>query len=140
MSFDAADAQEFLAHAFAPWVQALDLTVDRVDPHEAVLSMPITDDIARIGGIVCGQSLATMADTAMVIASAGHYGQPRPVATTNLDTQFLRPGSGTRVRCVARVRRAGKAMLFAQADMHALPDDKLIASATATFFVPPEAP
>ncbi|MDR9486306.1 MAG: PaaI family thioesterase [Sediminimonas sp.] len=138
MSFDTAAAQEFLAHAFAPWVQALNLTVDEIGQDEAILSMPITDDIARIGGIVCGQSLATMADTAMVIASAGHYGQPRPVATTNLDTQFLRPGSGTRVRCTARVRRAGKAMLFAQADMHAQPDDKLIASATATFFVPPQ--
>ena len=140
MSFDSAQAQDFLAHAFAPWVRALDLTVEEISPQQAVLSMPITDDIARIGGIVCGQALATMADTAMVIATAGHYDHPRPVATTNLDTQFLRPGSGDRVRCVARVRRAGKAMLFAQADMHALPDDRLIASATATFFVPPDAP
>ena len=121
-------------------MQALDLTVDEAGPERAVLSMPISAQITRIGGIVCGQALATMADTAMVIATAGHYGHPRPVATTNLDTQFLRPGSGARVRCVARVRRAGKAMLFAQADMSALPDDRLIASATATFFVPPETP
>ncbi|HSG56216.1 PaaI family thioesterase [Seohaeicola saemankumensis] len=135
------EAQAFLADAFAPWVQALDLTVDEIDPEgRAVVSMPITADIARMGGIVCGQSLATLADTAMVLSTAAHFGAPRDVATTNLDTQFLSAGRGARIRCTARITRAGRSLIFAQADLVALPDGKPVASASATFFVPEKAP
>lgn len=135
------EAQAFLADAFAPWVQALDLTVDEIDPEgRAVVSMPITADIARMGGIVCGQSLATLADTAMVLSTAAHFGAPRDVATTNLDTQFLSAGRGARIRCTARITRAGRSLIFAEADLVALPDGKPVASASATFFVPEKAP
>lgn len=124
------EAQAFLADAFAPWVQALDLTVDEIDPEgRAVVSMPITEDIARMGGIVCGQSLATLADTAMVLSTAAHFGAPRDVATTNLDTQFLSAGRGARIRCTARITRAGRSLIFAQADLVALPDGKQIGRA-----------
>ncbi len=134
------EAQAFLASAFAPWVQALDLTVEEITPEGcAVLSMPITDDIARMGGIVCGQSLATLADTAMVLSTAAHFGAPRDVATTNLDTQFLSAGRGARISCTARITRAGRSLIFARADLTALPDGRPVASASATFFVPEKA-
>ena len=137
MTLTLAEAETILAQAFAPWVRALDIRIDRIDDTgAATLSIPISDQIARMGGIVSGQALATLADTSMVFACFGHLGQPLPVATTNLDTQFLRPGTGTRVRCEARVVRAGKALIFAAADLLAEPDDKLIAQATATFFKP----
>ena len=43
-------AQAFLASSFAPWVQALNLRVEAVSPEgHAILSMPITDDVARMG-------------------------------------------------------------------------------------------
>jgi uncharacterized protein (TIGR00369 family) len=139
--FDTDQAQAFLASSFAPWVQALDLTVEdvRADGH-AVLSMPITEAVARMGGIVCGQALATLADTAMVLSTAAHFGSPRDVATTNLDTQFLSAGRGERIRCTARITRAGRSLIFAQADLVALPDGRPVASASATFFVPEKAP
>ena len=129
-------AQAMLATGFAPWVQALDITVDAIGDERATLSIPITDEIARMGGIVCGQAQATLADTSMVFACFAALGGPYPVATTNLDTQFMRPGTGTRLRCEAQVVRRGKALLFARADMFAEPENKLIASATATFFQP----
>lgn len=137
MTISLAEAETILTTGFAPWVRALDIKVEAITPEgSATLSIPITDQIARIGGIVSGQALATLADTAMVFACFGHLGAPVPVATTNLDTQFLRPGKGSRVRCVARVERAGKALIFARADLLAEPDDKLIAQASASFFKP----
>jgi uncharacterized protein (TIGR00369 family) len=138
--FDKDQAQAFLASSFAPWVQALNLRVDEIGAGgHAVLSMPITDDVARMGGIVCGQSLATLADTAMVLATAAHFGEPRDVATTNLDTQFLSAGRGERIRCTARITRAGRSLIFAQADLVALPEGRPVASASATFFIPEKA-
>jgi uncharacterized protein (TIGR00369 family) len=136
MTLTTADAQDILVKGFAPWVLALDLTVEDISPEGAVLSMPITDDLARLGGIISGQALAAIADTSMVIACMGHFNELKPVATTNLDTQFLRPGTGDRIRCDAQIVRAGKALIFAQATMVALPSDKAVATATATFFCP----
>ena len=136
MTLTVAQAEAYLKEGFAPWVKALDLTVEEISPDHAVLTMPITDQLARMGGIVCGQSLAAMADTSMVIACLGAFGGMRPIATTNLDTQFLRPGTGERIRCEARIVRAGKALMFCQATMIALPMDKPIATATATFYCP----
>lgn len=134
MTLTPTDAQAWLASDFAPWVQALNLSVTAVTPTGAVLEMPVTPALARVGGIVCGQALAAMADTAMVIACAGHFGAPRPVGTVTLDTQFLRPGSGSHIRCAAEIVRAGRALIFARATMVALPDGKPVATATATFF------
>ncbi|SEP01050.1 uncharacterized domain 1-containing protein [Salinihabitans flavidus] len=136
MTLNVTNAQAFLDQNFAAWVRALNLTVTEIGPKGAVLTMPITGDLARVGGIISGQALAAMADTAMVIATGGHFGEMRPVATTNLDTQFLRPGRGDTIRCEAEIVRAGKALIFARATMTALPDGKPVAAATATFFVP----
>ncbi|MDV4143759.1 PaaI family thioesterase [Shimia sp. FJ5] len=136
MSMTPAQAQTILGEYFAPWVRALDLTIDEISPSGATLSMPITPELARFGGIVSGQALAAMADTAMVFAAIGHFQAPAPVATTNLDLQFLRPGKGERIRCDAEIVRAGKALLFTRATMVALPDDKPVATATATFYNP----
>ena len=130
------DAQAFLDENFAPWVRALDLTFTEISEGKATATMPITPDLTRMGDILSGQALAAMADTLMVFACFAHYGGPKPVATTNLDTQFLRPGVGTHVRCEAEVVRAGKALIFTRASMIAMPSEKQIATASATFYLP----
>jgi uncharacterized protein (TIGR00369 family) len=130
-----ADAQTFLDDNFAAWVRALDLTFTDISEGKVTATMPITPQTTRMGDILSGQALAAMADTIMVFACFAQYGGPKPVATTNLDTQFLRPGVGTHVRCEAEVVRAGKSLLFTRATMYALPSGKEIATANATFFV-----
>ncbi|MDO6482458.1 PaaI family thioesterase [Shimia thalassica] len=136
MSLTPQDAQQFLKDLFAPWVQSLDLTVEAISPSGATLTMPITPDLARVGGIVSGQALAALADTSMVFATFGHMQEARPVATTNLDTQFLRPGLGDSIKCEAEIVRAGKSLIFCKATLTALPSEKVTATATATFFIP----
>lgn len=131
-----ADAQKFLEDNFAPWVLALHPNVIDVKEGGTHLRIPLGDHIARVGGIVSGQALATLADTSMVIAACAGMGELRPIATTNLDTQFLRPGVGNSVRAEARVVRAGKSLIFTAVDLIAEPSEKLIATATATFFRP----
>ena len=58
--------QACLSDWFAPWVQALGLRVERFETDEVVLRLPQTDQLSRIGGMVCGQALMAAADTAMV--------------------------------------------------------------------------
>ena len=130
------DAQSLLDENFAEWVRALDLTVTEFAPTGAVLRMPLAPHLARVGGIVSGQALAALADTAMVLAAVAHAGEMRMFATTDLHTQFLRPGVGTAILCRAEVVRAGKALVFAKADMREEESAKLISTATATFYAP----
>ena len=129
-------ANGWLETYFADWVRALEPKVETMACTGTVLTMPITPAIARVGGIVSGQALATLADTAMVIACAGHFREFRPVATTNLDLQFLRPATGDKVECTATIVRAGKALIFARAVLCVEPSGKEVATATATFAVP----
>ena len=125
-----------MAANFAPWVRALDLTITEISADRAVMAMPNTPDLARIGGIVSGQALSALADTAMVFAGLAGAQEIRPIATTNLDVQFLRPGVGDQIICTAHVVRRGKALIFTAAEMVAQPLNKPVATATATFFVP----
>ena len=131
-----ADAEQILCDNFADWVRDLNPEVSEIAPGHAVLTIPITPRLARIGGIISGQALSALADTAMVIACAAQMGEFRPIATTNLDMQFLRPGTGDHIRCMAEVTREGRALLFTRATMIAEPSGKPVATATATFFRP----
>ncbi len=128
-----AEVQRFLDENFAPWVLALSPKVAELSAEGMVLEMPITDEIARVGGIVSGQSLAALADTAMVLACGVTAGEMAPVGTVTLDTQFLRPGSGEVIRAEAEVTRMGRAMAFATCRLVALPSGKPVAMATGTF-------
>lgn len=128
-------AQTILEDNFADWVRALDLTILEIDSTHALLRMPLGDHLARVGGIVSGQALASLADTAMVFAAIGHAGEMKMFATTDLHTQFLRPGRGSAILCQAMVVRSGKALVFARAEMTEEDSGKMVATATATFFV-----
>lgn len=130
------DAQTLLAENFAPWVQALNLNVETIDFEHALVRMPLGDHLSRVGGIVSGQALAALADTSMVLAAVAHAGTFKAFATTDLHTQFLRPGVGTAILCRAMVVRAGKALVFARAEMTEEDSGKMVATATATFFAP----
>ena len=130
------DAQTLLAENFAPWVQALNLNVETIDPEHALVRMPLGDHLSRVGGIVSGQALAALADTSMVLAAVANAGTFKAFATTDLHTQFLRPGVGTAILCRAMVVRAGKALVFARAEMTEEDSGKMVATATATFFAP----
>lgn len=134
--FDITAAERTLQDYFADWVLALSPQVIACADGRVVLDIPITPAIARVGGMVCGQALGALADTAMVLAASSQMGGFRPIATTNLETRFLSAGKGDTIRCEARVIRAGRALIFAEATLSAQPADKAVAAASATYFVP----
>ncbi|WP_298678151.1 PaaI family thioesterase [uncultured Lentibacter sp.] len=136
MSFTSQDAQAIFDQGFAPWVRALALTITDISPTSATLHMPITSELTRMGDVLSGQALAALADTAMVFACAGLFGKMRPVATTNLELQFLRPGLGEAIICTAQIVKPGRSLIFTRASLCAAPSGKEVATATATFHLP----
>jgi uncharacterized protein (TIGR00369 family) len=130
------DIAAILADNFAPWVRDLCVEVVEVTPDVSTFRMPLGPHLARVGGIVSGQALAALADTCMVLAAIAKADRMVPFATTNLDTQFLRPGVGRAILCRAQVVRAGKALVFMQAEMTEEDSGKIVATATATLYAP----
>lgn len=130
------DIQTILDDNFAPWVKALQIEPLEIRADHSLFRMPLGDHIARVGGIVSGQALAALADTCMVLAAIAHAGELKLYATTNLDTQFLRPGAGTAVICKAIIMRSGKSLAFARAEMSDEGSGKPIATANATLYAP----
>ncbi|MFB7677415.1 hypothetical protein ACFC26_39050, partial [Kitasatospora purpeofusca] len=57
MTLSTAEADKILADNFAPWVQALGLSVTETGERHAVLRLPWSDQLAREGGALSGQAL-----------------------------------------------------------------------------------
>ena len=133
-------ANGVLADHFAVWVRALDLTVEAVEGQRAVLRMRFHDDLCRQGGIVSGQALSALADTAMVFAIASASGGYRPMATIDLHTRFMRAVANADVIAEAEVERLGRTMAFVRVTMRAqghaeskVDPGAIVASAFGTF-------
>jgi uncharacterized protein (TIGR00369 family) len=122
-AFDIEEARRVLGDVFAPWVQDLGLSVERVecDPPPgaaadwqpgAVLRMAFSERLCRHGGIVCGQALMALADTSMVIAILAANRGYRPMTTVDQTTHFMRAVTQSEVLADARVVRLGRTMGF----------------------------
>lgn len=125
--------QQALAELFAPWVQALHLQVLECGPSQVTLHLPMSEQLTRVGGMLCGQAMMAAADTAMVLALMRHFGQFRPCSTVQLSSTFLKPLSGQDARITARVLRAGKSMAFGEIDLAGARDGQSVFRASTTY-------
>lgn len=130
-------AQEILHANFAAWVLDLGLRVESVVKDRAVLRLPYSDRLARVGGSVCGQALMSAADTAMVIVLAGAFGAFKPVTTVSQNVTFMRPMAGRDVLIEARIIRLGKTLAFGEILLRADGDERPAAHATTTYAILP---
>lgn len=125
--------QGALAEYFAPWVQALDLQVDSFGTGEVTLRLPQSEQLSRVGGMLCGQAMMAAADTAMVLALISQFGEFRPCTTVQMNTSFLKPLSGQDALVQARVIRAGRSLAFGEIDIRGAQDGKSACRATTTY-------
>ena len=130
-------AQDLLAANFAAWVHDLGLSVESVGEGRALLRMPYSDRLVRVGGAICGQALMSAADTAMVIALSASFGEFRPVTTVSQNVSFMRPVTGKDVLVEARVIRLGRTLAFGEILLTADGDDRPAAHATTTYAILP---
>lgn len=125
--------QGLLADWFAPWIQAMGLQVESFSDGEVTLRLPQSDQLSRVGGMLCGQAMMSAADTAMVLAIVTQLGTQRPMTTVQLNTSFLKPLSGQDARITARVIRAGKSLVFGEIDICGVNDGKSVCRASTTY-------
>jgi len=132
---NAGAAEQILAANFAPWVQDLGLRVKSVSRERAVLRMPYSERLVRVGGTICGQALMSAADTAMVIALCSALGEFKPMTTVSQNISFMRPIAGKDVLVEARVLRLGRTLAFGEVALRAADEDRPAAHGTGTYAI-----
>jgi uncharacterized protein (TIGR00369 family) len=142
--FDLDEAKRVLLDVFAPWVQDLGLSVESIEivappgasagwQPGAVLRMGFSDRLCRHGGVVCGQALMALADTAMVIAILAANRGFRPMTTVDQTTHFLKAVTSSDVLADARVVRLGRTMSFGRVTLSSAADNKPVAMVSSAF-------
>ena len=125
--------EQALREFFAPWVQALGLKVESHGDGVVTLRLPQSDQLSRVGGMLCGQAMMAAADTAMVLALMSQFKAFRPMTTVQQSTSFLKPLSNQDALVEARVVRAGKSLAFGEIDIRGADDGKSACRASTTY-------
>ena len=95
--------------------------------------MAYSDRLCRHGGIICGQALMALADTAMVIAVLAANRGYRPMTTVDQTIHFMRPVAQSDVIADARVVRLGRTMSFGRITLSGVTDNKPVAMVSSAF-------
>jgi uncharacterized protein (TIGR00369 family) len=136
--FDRATAERMLTDIFAPWVQDLNLSVESLDKEGATLRMRFSEKLCRDNGVICGQALMSLADTAMVFAVSSAGGAYRPMTTVDQTMHFLRPVTNADVLADAKVVRLGRTMVFGSVTLTTDGDARPVAMAQLAYALLPE--
>ena len=131
--FDRATAEAMLGYVFAPGVQARDPSIKSLGPDGAVLRLRFSKKPCRDNGVVCGQALMSLADTAMVFAVSSAAGAYRPMTTVDQTMHFLRPAAQADVLADAKVVRLGRTMAFGSVTLTADGDARPVAMAQLAY-------
>jgi uncharacterized protein (TIGR00369 family) len=137
--FGQAEAERLLGDVLAPWVQALGLSVESIEADCAVLRMRYSLALCRDNGVICGQALMSLADTAMVFAVCAAAGRYRPMTTVDQSIHLLRPAVNADVLADARVLRLGKTMAFGRVTLFTDGDLRPIGTAQTAYALLAEA-
>ncbi len=136
-------AGRLMTEVVASWVQDLGLLVESVEAGRppgapadwqpgAVGRLPFSNKICRDGGVVCGQALTALADTAMVFACSAAWNGYRPMSTIDQTMHFLRPVNFD-VLADARVVRIGRTTSFGRVTMYSAADRRPVGMASSAY-------
>jgi uncharacterized protein (TIGR00369 family) len=112
--------------------------VEAVEPGRVTLSLDRRDELLQQHGLFHGGVIAFLVDNATgAAASTMLRGEHQSVLTAEYKLNFLAPGEGARLSCVAEVVKPGRRLSVVEARVHAHVGDKtkLVAVALASIAV-----
>ncbi len=134
MSMD--DLRKFM-HSIVPYWHTLGLELVEAEPGRAVFEASVRPELLQ-NGVLHGGVLASIADSACAVAAISRIFPASYATTINLQVSYLKPVVAGRFRAVGRCVRAGKTVLFSQAEVF---DEReaLVCSASSQLMVIPMA-
>ena len=118
-----------------PYWQTLGLELLEVEPGRAVFAANVRPQLLQ-NGVLHGGVLASIADSACAVAAISRVYPANYATTINLQVSYLKPVLEGRFRAVGRCLKAGKNVLFSEAQVF---DDReaLVCSASSQLLVIP---
>ena len=132
-TFDLAEIEALYAEVFAPWVQDLKIRAEALTEKGVRFVLPENPSLSREGGIVCGQAIAAVADTAGVLTLAAKNGRYRQMTTVDMASNFMRPLMNGTVHADVSVLSNGRRMATVRVDFYQDNPAKLGATATCVY-------
>ncbi len=130
-----AEGQKIIDTKMAPWVKDLNIQVLETSVNGAVLKMPYGEHLARIGGIISGQSMLAFADSAMVVVISSSIGGFRNMATVDMTTSFMNPARNIDIIGRGKIIKAGKQLVFGEFTLENSSNTKPIANIWTTWML-----
>ena len=127
------EMRSFLLNEFAPMIQQLKIRPQSISDKGASFEVPDNKFIMRSGDIVCGQAVASIADTVGVLTLIGHNPQPRMLTTIDMTTHFMRPLSKAGLRVDTRILSNGRRLASVFVEVRQKGSEKLAASSTCAY-------
>jgi uncharacterized protein (TIGR00369 family) len=128
-------AESVLIEMFAPWVQELDIRIDKIDDGEAILLVPTSKRLNREGGTICGQAIMAVADTAMVFAISSALDKFAPMTTVSQSSSFLRAAADKDLISHASIIKLGRTIVYGEVNIYTDTADKPVAHITSTYML-----
>lgn len=118
-----------------PYWKTLGLELKEAEAGRAVFEAMVRPELLQ-NGVLHGGVLASIADSACAVAAISRIFPENYATTINLQVSYLKPVVVGRFRAVGRCLRAGKSVLFSQAEVF---DEKeaLVCSASSQLMVIP---
>ncbi len=104
--------RQFFPHS--PYVAHLGMQLAEMQPGVAILMLPFTEALVTIGTVVHGGAIASLIDTAAMVAAWSEGEMPAKArgTTVNLAVAFLSAAQQEDLRATARVLRRGRNLVY----------------------------
>ena len=130
-----AEGQSIIDTKMAPWVKDLNIQVEKTSDNGATLRMPYGEHLARVGGVISGQSMLAFADAAMVIVISSSLGGYQNMTTVDMTTSFMTAAYETDINAKGEIVKAGKRMVFGQIRLYEAKSDTPVANVWTTWML-----
>jgi uncharacterized protein (TIGR00369 family) len=116
-----------------PFFDLLGLRVEEVSPDFCRMRLPFRPELQQAGGLVHGGAIASLLDSAGVMAiKAGVESEIKGIPTITMTVNYLAPAREADVFAEAKIIRRGRSIVFA--DVKALsPSGELLATAQVVY-------
>jgi uncharacterized protein (TIGR00369 family) len=117
-----------------PFNKLIGIRVLRIHSDGVTLQCAMREELKNVAGMMHGGVAATLADAAVGIALASHFGGRRPCTTTDLKINYLRPIAHGKLTARSRLVRIGRKLCVGRVDMTDA-QKKLAAVAIVTYLL-----
>lgn len=117
-----------------PFNAMLGIRITRLHTDGVTIECRMTDQLRNLAGALHGGVTATMADAAVGIALTKHFGAKRPITTTELKINYLRPVTDGSVRARSRLLKVGTRLAVGAVEIKNAAGE-LVAAALVTYML-----